>query len=198
MRDEAPRAAWAAAAAAQEARAPGKAAPRAVARQRPRRGTCGRRGGGRGPARRRREPAGRGPPAWLPAPHGWSPVSMSSGPIIQRARHVLVKDLQHDVAQADVVAFAERGALHLLVVDEDAVGAAGVADGDPRGPASSTAWRREHFESFRTSSHDGSRPRTATVPEARRRAARPLDIGPRTSSHSPPEDVECRSGSRGF
>ena len=34
----------------------------------------------------------------------------------------------------------------------------------PWGPASSTAWRREHFESLRTRSQEGSRPRTATVP----------------------------------
>jgi hypothetical protein len=34
----------------------------------------------------------------------------------------------------------------------------------PWGPASTTACRREHFESFRTRSHEGSRPRTATLP----------------------------------
>src|SRR5262245_33574216 len=34
----------------------------------------------------------------------------------------------------------------------------------PWGPASITAWRREHLESFRTRSQLGSRPRTTRVP----------------------------------
>ena len=34
----------------------------------------------------------------------------------------------------------------------------------PPGPSSTTAWRREHFESLRTTSQAGSRPRTQTLP----------------------------------
>jgi hypothetical protein len=51
----------------------------------------------------------------------------------ERARHLLGQHLEDHIAQADVVAFRQLGALHLPVVHEDAVGAAGVADRDPLG-----------------------------------------------------------------
>jgi hypothetical protein len=47
-----------------------------------------------------------------------------------RARHVLGEHLEHDLAQAHLVARLEPGPFDLFPVDDDTVGAARIADGE--------------------------------------------------------------------
>ncbi len=96
-------------------------------RARDRRRRIERRRGGQGPAFgsrwRHRSP--------VLAPGRRDEVDEVLGPHHDRARDLLGQDPQHDLAEANEVALLELRPFDLLAVHEDAVGALGVADGEP-------------------------------------------------------------------
>ena len=128
--------------------------------RRPRSGMAERRRRRRHRARRRDRPVGIQPGiSAVTGAVGGPPYS--SGAITTSPRP-LPAARQHDVAQLDLVAVVERRRSILRPLTNTPLALPLSRTARPSGPASITAWRREHLTSLRTRSHGGSRPTMAT------------------------------------